>query len=100
MRMTNQEAIEAIIANYPSENYTILREALDMAVALLEEREDIDKKRQEFANFISEIILNNSDVNEVTITFTRPKEKVTYTYYPIIKPEKEDEKIWFLECYE
>lgn len=35
--MTNQEAIEAIIANYPSENYTILREALDMAIILLKE---------------------------------------------------------------
>lgn len=59
----------------------------------------MDKKREEFANFISEIILNNSDVNEVTITFTRPKEKVTYTYYPIYSPEKEKGKIWFLECY-
>ena len=39
--MTNQEAIEAIIANYPSENYTILREALDMAIILLKEQETI-----------------------------------------------------------
>ena len=37
--MTNKEAIEAINANYPPENYTILREALDMAIALLEEQE-------------------------------------------------------------
>ena len=39
--MTNKEAIEAINANYPPENYTILREALDMAITLLEEQETI-----------------------------------------------------------
>ena len=39
MGMTNNEAIEAINANYPPENYTILREALDMALALLKEQE-------------------------------------------------------------
>ena len=39
--MTNIEAIKAINANYPPENYTILREALDMAIALLEEQESV-----------------------------------------------------------
>ena len=33
--MTNEEAINAIKSNYPSENYTILREALDMAIEAL-----------------------------------------------------------------
>ena len=33
--MTNQEAIETIKANYPPENYSMLREALDMAIELL-----------------------------------------------------------------
>ena len=37
--MTNQEAIETIKANYPPENYSMLREALDMAIALLKEQE-------------------------------------------------------------
>jgi hypothetical protein len=37
--MTNQEAIETIEANYPPENYSMLREALDMAIELLEEQE-------------------------------------------------------------
>lgn len=36
--MTSQEAIETIEANYPPENYSMLREALDMAIALLKER--------------------------------------------------------------
>lgn len=42
MGMTNKEAIEAINANYPPENYTMLREALDMAIALLKEQEPIE----------------------------------------------------------
>lgn len=33
--MTNQEAIIAIKANWPSENYSILREALEKAVDVL-----------------------------------------------------------------
>ena len=33
--MTNEEAIKAIKCNYPPENYTRLREALDMAVETL-----------------------------------------------------------------
>lgn len=40
--MTNevnyQEAIEAIKKNYPPENYSILREALDLAIKVLEEK--------------------------------------------------------------
>ena len=37
--MTNQEAIETIEANYPPEKYSMLREALDMAISLLREQE-------------------------------------------------------------
>ena len=37
--MTNQEAIETIKANYPPENYSMLREALDIAIGLLKEQE-------------------------------------------------------------
>ena len=36
--MTNEEAIKAIKCNYPPENYTILREALDMAIEALEKQ--------------------------------------------------------------
>jgi len=39
--MTSQEAIETIKANYPPENYSMLREALDMAIALLKEQEPV-----------------------------------------------------------
>jgi len=34
--MNNEEAIEVIKSNYPSERYTMLREALDLAVELME----------------------------------------------------------------
>lgn len=37
-KMTNEEAIKAIKCNYPPENYTILREALDMAIKALEKQ--------------------------------------------------------------
>ena len=37
--MTNKEAIETIKANYPNEQYTMLREALDMAMELLKAQE-------------------------------------------------------------
>lgn len=41
--MTNEEAIQAIKSNYPPESYSILREALDLAIKLLEE----DSKKAE-----------------------------------------------------
>lgn len=34
--MTRREAVETIKANYPPENYAALREALDMAIEVLE----------------------------------------------------------------
>ena len=37
--MTNEDAIETIKANYPPENYMMLREALDIACAMLKEQE-------------------------------------------------------------
>ena len=37
--MTNEEAIEAIKYNWPDSRYTILREALDMAISALRQQE-------------------------------------------------------------
>ena len=65
--MTRKEAIEAIKCNWPDSRYTILREALDMAVKALEDVTDknvgkmtnSDRIRamsdEELAMFISEI---------------------------------------------
>ena len=49
--MTNKEAIKAIKCNYPPENYTILREALDMAIEALEKqvpKKPIDNNEREW----------------------------------------------------
>ena len=37
--MTIEEAIEAIKCNWPDSRYTILREALDMAISALRQKE-------------------------------------------------------------
>ena len=47
--MTREEAIEAIKCNWPDSRYTILREALDMAISALRQQEhfrDITKKME------------------------------------------------------
>ena len=41
--MTKEEAIEAIKCNWPDSRYTILREALDMAISALREQDAADK---------------------------------------------------------
>ena len=38
--MTREEAIEAIKCNWPDSRYTILREALDMAISALREQDE------------------------------------------------------------
>ena len=40
--MTREEAIEAIKCNWPDSRYTILREALDMAISALREQKGKD----------------------------------------------------------
>lgn len=40
--MNYKDAIKVIMSNYPPENYTLLREALDLAVELLEEKMEDD----------------------------------------------------------
>lgn len=43
MGMTTNEAIEAIKCNWPDSRYTILREALDMAIEALRQQDVTDK---------------------------------------------------------
>ena len=42
--MTNEEAIEAIKCNWPDSRYTILREALDMAISALRQQETVTNR--------------------------------------------------------
>ncbi len=50
--MTNQEAIETIEANYPPQNYSMLREALDMAIAKLKEQKAVPVIQREVAHML------------------------------------------------
>ena len=42
--MTREEAIEAIKCNWPDSRYTILREALDMAISALRQQETVSNR--------------------------------------------------------
>ena len=51
--MTREEAIEAIKCNWPDSRYTILREALDMAISALRQQEhfrEVTKKVEPMTN--------------------------------------------------
>lgn len=49
--MNTQEAIKAIRDNWPPEQYTMLREALELAIKALEKREQLQKSiRQRIAD--------------------------------------------------
>ena len=51
--MTREEAIEAIKCNWPDSRYTILREALEMAISALRQQEhfrDLTKKMEPLTN--------------------------------------------------
>lgn len=53
--MTHEEAIEVIRANYPPERYSMLREALDLAIARLEavtEAEEQISRVEELVHFM------------------------------------------------
>ena len=50
--MTREEAIEAIKCNWPDSRYTILREALDMAVKALEDVTDKNVEKMTNADSI------------------------------------------------
>ena len=52
MGMTTNEAIEAIKCNWPDSRYTILREALDMAVKALEDVTDKNVEKMTNADSI------------------------------------------------
>ena len=44
--MTREEAIEAIKCNWPDSRYTILREALDMAIYAIRQQETVTDRHQ------------------------------------------------------
>ena len=61
--MTREEAIEAIKCNWPDSRYTILREALDMAVKALEDVTDKNVGKMTNADRIR--AMNDEELNEL-----------------------------------
>ena len=61
--MTNEEAIEAIKCNWPDSRYTILREALGMAVKALEDV--TDKNVGKMANADRIRAMSDEELNEL-----------------------------------
>ena len=47
--MTNQEAIETLKSNYPSSNYSMLRDAVDLAIAALEKQVEYSSINEELS---------------------------------------------------
>lgn len=69
MGMTTNEAIEAIKCNWPDSRYTILREALDMAISSLRQQETVIKCHDLFDEDGGEIthvetVTNRNELNE------------------------------------
>ena len=62
--MTNKEAIETIKANYPDERYTMLREALDMAMELLKAQEPMVLQIKEMAFLEIAVFIETNGVLE------------------------------------
>ena len=60
--MTREEAIEAIKCNWPDSRYTILREALDMAVKALEDVTDKNVGKMTNADRIR--VMNDKELAE------------------------------------
>ena len=60
--MTREEAIEAIKCNWPDSRYTILREALNMAISALRQQEAVTKCRDLFDEDGGEILSNSSEM--------------------------------------
>ena len=61
--MTRKDAIEAIKCNWPDSRYTILREALDMAVKALEDVTDKNVGKMTNADRIR--AMNDEELNEL-----------------------------------
>ena len=99
--MTNQEAIETIKANYPPENYSMLREALDIALALLKAQESHLVTVADFENAdpygYLPVWVEDKDDSEIICdcitkyAITHPDEDCHYRYW-ISRPTDEQRK--------
>ena len=71
--MTNEEAIEAIKCNWPDSRYTILREALEMAISALRQQEhfrEVTKKVETLTNAQKIRSMTDEELAEFLIDLT------------------------------
>ena len=88
--MTKEEAIEAIKCNWPDSRYTILREALDMAISALRQQECVGDVNKSLT--IDE--LRQMPIRDwVWIDVLHSKEAVS-SYYRKYDGYKKDEIFW------
>lgn len=80
-KMTNSEAIEVLKKNYPDPCYSLLREAVDIAIEVLsKEQESYEDKLKEIADALSEkfcymnTCLNERDIILGYLGVKRPNE--------------------------
>ena len=88
--MNREEAIEAIKCNWPDSRYTILREALDMAISALRQQERLDETNKSLT--MDE--LRQMPIRDwVWIDVLHSKEAVS-SYYRKYDGYKKDEIFW------
>ena len=69
--MEPNEAIEAIKSNYPPENYSILREALDLSMELLDKKEKglLIELPVPIGSELWAITVDTNEINHDTLTY-------------------------------
>ena len=93
MGMTTKEAIEAIKCNWPDSRYTILREALDMAISALRQQEHFREVTKKVEPLTLDELRQMPIRDWVWIDVFHSKEAVS-SYYRKYDGYKKDEIFW------
>ena len=91
--MTNEEAIEAIKCNWPDSRYTILREALDMAISALRQQDHFREVTKKVEPLTLDELRQMPIRDWVWIDVFHSKEAVS-SYYRKYDGYKKDEIFW------
>ena len=91
--MTREEAIEAIKCNWPDSRYTILREALDMAISALRQQEHFREVTKKVEPLTLDELREMPISDWVWIDVLHSKEAVS-SYYRKYDGYKKDEIFW------
>ena len=91
--MTREEAIEAIKCNWPDSRYTILREALDMAISALRQQEHFREVTKKVEPLTLDELRQMPIRDWVWIDVFHSKEAVS-SYYRKYDGYKKDEIFW------